>query len=106
MRKLLAELRGRRAEERKAYFYCAMVLLTSADDPVPLVATGSWHGRILDSPQGDGGFGYDPLFGIVIEPDPVRQCSAAELTAIDKQRLSHRGQALKELVRQLQLSAL
>jgi XTP/dITP diphosphohydrolase len=80
-------------------------LVTSVDDPVPLVATGRWHGRILDSPQGGGGFGYDPLFGIVIESDPTRQCSAAELAAIDKRRLSHRAQALKELVRQLQQAA-
>ena len=100
--KLLAELRGKRADDRKAYFYCAMVLVSSADDPVPLVATGRWHGQILDSPQGDGGFGYDPVFGIVIESDPTRQCSAAELAASDKRRLSHRGQALQELVRQLQ----
>jgi len=98
MRKLLAELQGRSEPDRHAYFYCAMVLVLSVDDPAPLIATGRWHGTILEAPQGDGGFGYDPLFGV---SDPGLQCSAAELTQADKSRVSHRGQALKELVRQL-----
>jgi XTP/dITP diphosphohydrolase len=98
MRKLLAELQGRSEPDRHAYFYCAMVLVLSVDDPAPLIATGRWHGTILEAPQGDGGFGYDPLFGV---SDPGLRCSAAELTQADKSRVSHRGQALKELVRQL-----
>ena len=98
MRKLLAELQGRSEPDRHAYFYCVMVLVLSVDDPAPLIATGRWHGTILEAPQGDGGFGYDPLFGV---SDPGLQCSAAELTQADKSRVSHRGQALKELVRQL-----
>ena len=98
MRKLLAELQGWSEPDRRAYFYCAMVLVLSVDDPAPLIATGRWHGTILESPQGDGGFGYDPLFGL---SGPGRQCSAAELTQAEKSRVSHRGQALKELVRQL-----
>jgi XTP/dITP diphosphohydrolase len=101
MRKLLAELKGRPEPGRGAYFYCAMVLVLSVDDPAPLIATGRWHGTILESPQGDGGFGYDPLFGVSKSSDPSRRCSAAELTQADKSRVSHRGQALKELVRQL-----
>ena len=101
MRKLLVELQGRPEPDRQAYFYCAMVLLISADDPAPLIATGRWHGRILESPQGDSGFGYDPVFGISSPSDPRRQCSAAELAQADKSRVSHRGQALMELVRQL-----
>jgi XTP/dITP diphosphohydrolase len=101
MRKLLAELKGKSGDDRRAYFYCAMVLVSSADDPAPLIATGVWHGYILDLPQGDGGFGYDPLFGIFVSSDSNRQISAAEMTAADKSRVSHRGQALKELVRQL-----
>jgi XTP/dITP diphosphohydrolase len=101
MRKLLAELQGRPEPDRRAYFYCAMVLVISADDPAPLIATGRWHGRILDSPQGDGGFGYDPVFGISSPSDTGRQCSAAELAQADKARVSHRGQALTELVRQM-----
>jgi len=100
MRKLLAELQGRSAVERRAYFYCAMVLVNSDDDPAPLLATGRWYGRILDSPRGDGGFGYDPIFGISALSDS-RQYSAAELSAADKGRVSHRGQALKELVGKL-----
>lgn len=101
MRKLLTELQGRSEPDRRAYFYCAMVLVLSVDDPAPLIATGRWHGTILESPQGDGGFGYDPLFGISTAADPDRQCSAAELAQVDKSRVSHRGHALKELVRQL-----
>jgi len=101
MRKLLVELRGKTGKDRRAYFYCVMVLVNSADDPAPLIATGSWHGQILDSPRGDGGFGYDPLFGIVSSSDSGRRRSAAEINAAEKSHLSHRGQALRELVRQL-----
>lgn len=98
--KLLAELQGKSGIERCAYFYCAMVLVNSDDEPAPLIATGRWYGRILDSPRGDGGFGYDPIFGISALSDS-RQYSAAELSAADKGRVSHRGQALKELVGKL-----
>ncbi len=101
MRKLLAELKGRSGDDRCGYFYCAVVLLNSVDDPAPLIATGRWCGLILDTPKGDGGFGYDPLFGVSTSSDPEQQCSAAELAAADKSRISHRGQALKELVRKL-----
>jgi len=98
MGKLLAELQGKTGPARNAYFYCVMVLVKSVDDPVPLIATGRWQGQILDSPQGDGGFGYDPLFGITTPPGPGPRRSAAELTAAEKSILSHRGQALRELV--------
>jgi XTP/dITP diphosphohydrolase len=101
IRKLLGELKGKHGSERHAYFYCALVLLNSADDPAPLIATGYWHGLILETPRGDGGFGYDPVFGVSRQSNPGRQYSAAELSAIEKGRLSHRGQALNELVRQL-----
>ena len=101
MHKLLVELQGKTRPDRNAYFYCVMVLVRSIDDPAPLIATGSWHGQILDSPQGDGGFGYDPLFGITSPSESGLQCSAAEMTAGEKGRVSHRGQALRELVRQL-----
>jgi len=100
MRKLLAELQGRPAVDRHAYFYCAMVLVNSVDDPAPLIATGRWYGHILGSARGDGGFGYDPIFGVSALSDS-RPRSSAELSAEDKSRISHRGQALKELVRQL-----
>jgi XTP/dITP diphosphohydrolase len=100
-RKLLAELHGKHGAERFAYFFCAMVLVQSVDDPAPLLAIGRWHGQILLAAQGRGGFGYDPLFGISALTGDGSQRSAAELTPVEKNRLSHRGQALKELVRQL-----
>lgn len=100
-RKLLAELSGMHGADRRAYFFCAMVLVQSVDDPAPLLATGRWYGHILFSEQGRGGFGYDPLFGISTTPDDGKQRSAAELAPADKSRVSHRGQALRDLVRQL-----
>lgn len=101
MRKLLEKLEGKTGAERSAYFFCALVLVESAGDPAPLIATGHWHGKILDEPRGDGGFGYDPVFGVVSPSGQGLQCSAAELTPLEKSRLSHRGQALRDLVRQL-----
>ncbi len=102
--KLLSELSGKHGADRHAYFFCAMVLVQSVDDPAPLLATGRWHGQILLTAQGRGGFGYDPLFGISTTSTDGRQRSSAELTAADKSRVSHRGQALRELVRQLVLT--
>jgi len=101
MRKLLVELQGKQGVDRHAYFYCAMVLVTSVDDPAPVIAIGRWHGHILGSPRGDGGFGYDPLFGVSKLSDSDRQYSAAELSPANKSQVSHRGQALKSLVNQL-----
>ena len=97
--KLLAALEGRSGMDRQAYFYCALVLLNSADDPAPRVATARWHGEVLCSCRGDGGFGYDPVFGVSAMGGSGQQCSAAELAQADKNRISHRAQALKELVR-------
>ena len=97
--KLLDALAGMRGEDRSARFYCAMVCLTSADDPAPLVATGVWHGHILASPQGDGGFGYDPVFAVTAIDGPGPQRSAAEMSAAEKARYSHRGHALRKLVK-------
>jgi XTP/dITP diphosphohydrolase len=83
-------------DDRRAHYTCVLVAVASADDPEPLVADARWQGEILQSPRGSGGFGYDPLFLV-----PSRGCSAAELPAEEKNRISHRGQALRELVRQL-----
>jgi XTP/dITP diphosphohydrolase len=90
--KLLRELDGVPSDKRTAYFIAVLVVLRHADDPAPLIAEGRWHGRILDAPRGEGGFGYDPLF----LPDG-HEVSAAELDFALKNRLSHRGQALDVL---------
>lgn len=97
-RKLLDALRGR--DDRGARFRCVCVYLHHADDPAPLIAQGVWRGRILDQPRGEGGFGYDPLF----LPDG-HQRSAAELPKDEKNRLSHRGQAIADLIEQLRAHA-
>jgi XTP/dITP diphosphohydrolase len=94
--KLLAELERQPGIDRRAYFFCAVVLLESVDDPAPLVATARWHGSILPAPRGVGGFGYDPVFAV-----GGSQLSAAELDGQQKQQLSHRGQALRKLLKQL-----
>lgn len=85
--KLLQELHGK--SNRKAHFFCTLVFMRHAGDPVPLVSQGKWQGEILTSPSGDGGFGYDPVFYV-----PSHGCSAAELEKAEKNRISHRGNAL------------
>jgi XTP/dITP diphosphohydrolase len=90
--KLLDALRGVPEERRTAHFYCVLVLLRHADDPAPLIAEGTWRGRILEAPRGAGGFGYDPVFF-----DPALGRGAAELEADTKNRVSHRGIALARL---------
>jgi XTP/dITP diphosphohydrolase len=90
--KLLHELAGVPMEKRSAYFIAVLVVLRHADDPAPLIAEGRWHGRILEAPRGEGGFGYDPLF-----LPAGHELGAAELDPALKNRLSHRGQALEVL---------
>jgi XTP/dITP diphosphohydrolase len=94
---LLKEMNALSGDTRNAYFYCALVLLRSARDPAPLVATGAWHGRILLTPRGVGGFGYDPLFFV-----PEEGCASAELPAATKNRISHRGRAVARLLAALE----
>jgi len=94
--RLLRELRDVPDARRTARFYCVLVLLRFEDDPQPLIAEGEWHGRILRSPRGDRGFGYDPVFF-----DPENDCSAAELDPVVKNAISHRGRALAALKRRL-----
>ncbi len=91
-RKLLAALADMAQNQRQAHFICVVVLLRHADDPAPFICQAQWHGRILDSPQGHQGFGYDPLFF-----DPVLNATAAELDSTVKNRVSHRGKALASL---------
>lgn len=90
--KLLDALRDTASEARGAHFYCAVVLLRHADDPMPLICEGVWEGRILEDARGSGGFGYDPVFY-----DPLVGLSAAEMDLGSKHRVSHRGQALMKL---------
>jgi len=94
--KLLQELEGLPEARRGAYFYCCLVLLRHAEDPAPLIATGRWHGYILESRRGDSGFGYDPVFN-----DPDMGATAAELPSAEKNRVSHRGRALDALMAQI-----
>ena len=90
--KLLRELDGLDDARRDARFVCVLALVRDASDPQPLLAEGSWHGRILHARRGSNGFGYDPVFF-----SPAHGCSAAELPAAVKNRDSHRGQALAKL---------
>jgi len=90
--KLLHELRDVPDEHRSARFVCVLALLRHADDPQPLIAQGLWEGRILHARQGDGGFGYDPVF-----LSPVDGMSAAELSTEVKNLVSHRGRAMAML---------
>ena len=99
--RLLSELAGVPAERRGARYRCVLALVRTAHDAAPLIASGSWDGRIAARPAGGGGFGYDPLF--VPEGHTV---SAAELPAVQKNALSHRGKALADLVAQLKRCAL
>ncbi len=94
--RLLAELAGVPAERRGARYRCVLAYVRSAEDPAPTVVAGAWAGRIGEAPRGSGGFGYDPLF--------VPQghcCTAAQLPPEEKNRLSHRGEALRALAARL-----
>ncbi|WP_379543275.1 RdgB/HAM1 family non-canonical purine NTP pyrophosphatase [Psychrobacter sp. R86515] len=100
--KLIADLQPIRAAEPdtpiKGMFVCVLAMVRHADDPLPIVAQGLWHGEISETAHGDGGFGYDPLFWL-----PDLQASAASLSATDKNNISHRGQAIQQLLTQLPL---
>ncbi len=93
LQKLLHDIEDVPDEQRTARFQCLMVYLRHAGDPTPRIFQGTWEGRILHAPQGDNGFGYDPVFYV-----PDQQCSSAQLAPEVKNRLSHRGQALRKLV--------
>lgn len=91
--KLLETLQNVPEAQRTARFQCVMVYLRHPEDPVPLICQGTWEGRIALTAAGGNGFGYDPLFFV-----PETGCMAAELPPEEKNRLSHRGQALRQLV--------
>lgn len=93
MEKLLTLLRDVPPASRTARFQCLLVFLRHAADPTPLICQGTWEGRILTAPQGDNGFGYDPIFFA-----PETNSSAAQLTQAQKNTCSHRGKALASLL--------
>jgi len=93
LQKMLEELRGVAPGRRTARYQCVMALVRDADDPRPVIAQGAWEGLLIDAPRGSGGFGYDPIF----VPAGFAQ-TAAELTAQQKNAISHRGKALRALL--------
>ncbi|MGP4964963.1 RdgB/HAM1 family non-canonical purine NTP pyrophosphatase [Psychrobacter celer] len=100
--KLIADLQPIRAASPdtpiKGMFVCVLAMVRHADDPLPIIAQGLWQGEILDAPHGDGGFGYDPLFWL-----PQLEATAASLDSAHKNQISHRGQAIRQLLTQLPL---
>ena len=94
--KLLGELAELDESQRTARFRCVLVCMRHENDPTPLIALGTWEGRVLAAPEGENGFGYDPIFWA-----PEFDCAAAELTSEQKRSVSHRGKAVAELSAQL-----
>lgn len=92
--KLIARLASE--QDRRAHYYCVIVLVRHAEDPEPLIAEGRWQGEVIDTPRGENGFGYDPYFFL-----PEFGRTAAELAPEEKNRVSHRGRALRTLARKL-----
>ncbi|MFA7632146.1 MAG: RdgB/HAM1 family non-canonical purine NTP pyrophosphatase [Thiohalomonadaceae bacterium] len=97
LQKLLADLQDIPTGQRSARFQCVLVYMRHALDPTPIICQGSWEGEIAFAPQGENGFGYDPVFYV-----PSYRLTAAQLTANQKHELSHRGQALRKLLLALQ----
>ena len=96
--KLIQELKDK--ADRGAHYVCALVFVNSADDPEPLIVQTRWYGKIIDKASGSNGFGYDPHFFLADQ-----NCTAAELDPAQKNLISHRGQALRELITQLKARA-
>ncbi|MES9832660.1 MAG: RdgB/HAM1 family non-canonical purine NTP pyrophosphatase [Candidatus Thiodiazotropha sp. DIVDIV] len=96
LNKLLDHLKETPEEKRTARFQCLLVFMRHSEDPTPIICQGTWEGRILFEPQGENGFGYDPIFFV-----PTHDCSSAQLDSDTKNSLSHRGQALKLLLQNL-----
>ncbi len=97
LEKLLADLKEVPKSQRTARFQCVIVYMEHAADPTPVICQGSWEGQILFESHGTNGFGYDPIFYV-----PTHDCASAELPPDVKNRLSHRGKALKQLLAALQ----
>jgi XTP/dITP diphosphohydrolase len=94
--KLVQELNGIPAAQRSARYHAVLAFMRHAEDPTPILCHGTWEGVILTEPRGEGGFGYDPLFFV-----PSHNCAAAELDKAEKNRISHRGKAMRELLQKL-----
>ena len=95
--KLLNEMSAVPEKDRSAHFYCALAFVRSFDDPAPIIALGRWDGTLLTQQQGEGGFGYDPIFYI-----KEHSCTAAQLSPAQKNTLSHRAKALQQFYSQFQ----
>lgn len=93
----LQEILGAHRQPASAFYYCVIVFVRHPDDPAPLLATGRWRGHIIRTARGSNGFGYDPFF----EPEGSDQ-TAAELDPATKNRISHRGRAVDNLLQQLE----
>lgn len=98
--KLLDELQGVPSEKRTARYHAVLAFMRHAQDPTPILCHGIWEGIILTEPRGEGGFGYDPLFFV-----PTHNCASAELSKDEKNRISHRGKAMQELLQKLSTTA-
>ncbi len=91
--KILDEMHDVADADRTASYHCILALVEYEDDPVPLICHGVWEGSILSEPRGKNGFGYDPIFYV-----PTHKCSAAELSTVEKNKISHRGQVMEQLI--------
>ena len=96
--KLVEDIMALSEADRRARFVCVMVFLKHAEDPTPLISQGIWDGVVITEPRGEMGFGYDPMFYV-----PTHDCTSAELSPDIKNQLSHRGQALRQLVKKINL---
>lgn len=94
LNKLIEDIKGLPEEDREAQFVCVMVYMRHANDPIPIISQGIWEGKLIIEPKGENGFGYDPIFFV-----PTHGCTSAELSPEIKNQLSHRGQALRQLVK-------
>jgi XTP/dITP diphosphohydrolase len=96
LQKLLEMVKDVPDESRSARFQCLMVYMRHSEDPTPIICQGTWEGCLLHQPQGENGFGYDPIFFV-----PTHGCSSAELPPEVKNSISHRGQALQKILQAL-----
>jgi XTP/dITP diphosphohydrolase len=90
LEKVLEQMKGVPSEQRTARFHCVLAFVRHAKDPTPIIIQGTWEGSLLDAPRGENGFGYDPIFWV-----DSHHCSSAELSKDEKNKLSHRGQAVR-----------